>query len=114
MDKLDVGDVLDEQLEVVADARQEESRGCTALLEACMWGWGARLWGYMQRYAVAPSDTKGIPFSRDPVGSSPLSINIDVAKYNVDPSTINKRLNGSYYLYLNMFGEQKWKTFLLK
>ena len=38
MDKLDVGDVLDEQLEVAADARQEESRGCTALLEACMWG----------------------------------------------------------------------------
>lgn len=30
MDKLDVGDVLDEQLEVVADARQEESRGCAA------------------------------------------------------------------------------------
>jgi hypothetical protein len=29
-DKLDVGDVLDEQLEVAADARQEESCSCVA------------------------------------------------------------------------------------
>lgn len=62
MDELDVSDIRSKWRPT--HANQEESRAWLHdLLEACVWGWGAQLRGYMyvgviRRWAVAPSKAK--------------------------------------------------------